>query len=120
MEVLSKRQMLSSSPSTSEEHQPSVEASPGGGDALVCCCSPVFRSEGSQLVGTGHPVLWYVCTALPIIPQSVCSVCVVSVYMCFRRAEKGPVSGRPAGSSGGRKLLTGRPADAQRLQDVER
>ena len=56
-------------------------------------------------------------------PQSlsVCVPCVVSVYMlCFRRAEEDPVSGRSAGSSGGRKLLTGRPADAQRLQDVER
>lgn len=27
-----------------EEHQSSVEASPGGGDALICGCSSVFRS----------------------------------------------------------------------------
>lgn len=43
-----------------EEHQPPVQAAEGGGDALLCGGPPVFRPEGSQLVGPDHPVLWYV------------------------------------------------------------
>lgn len=50
------------------EHQSSVEASQGAGDALICCCSSVFCSEGSELVGTDHSVLRYVRTSFPIIP----------------------------------------------------
>lgn len=53
-----------------EEHQSSVQASPGGGDAFLCCCSSVLCSEEPQLAGTDHPLLWYIWTLLPSIPLS--------------------------------------------------
>lgn len=59
-----------------EEHQSSVEASPGGGDAFLCCCSSVLCSEDPQLARTDHPLLWYIWTLLPSISLSLSLVLV--------------------------------------------
>lgn len=90
----------SSYPIPSEKHQPSVKASPGSGDALVCRCSSVFCSEGSELAGSDHSVLWYVWTSLPTIPLCVSLLLhVVTVHcvldglrriLCQVGLQKGP------------------------------
>lgn len=56
------------------------------------------------------PCLW---TPFVSVPLSICT-------SCSRWSEEDPVSGGSAENSRGGELLTGRPADAQRFQDVER
>lgn len=112
-----------------EEHQSSVEASPGGGDAFLCCCSSVLCSEDPQLARTDHPLLWYIWTLLPSISLSLPCLAETNWYrswnqvLCVeysRWSAEDSVPGWSPEWTSGSQLLIGRSADAQWLQDVER